>query len=559
MGRGTNIFGSSLIIGAVLGIIMTAVVLAGEAAVSTNEFCTSCHSMTYPEKELQDSSHYGALGANPGCKDCHIPQGLGNLHLAIATHVVDGARELYLEFANDYSTLEKFNERRLIMAHDARMNLKKWDSITCRECHRNPQPPGEDAQAAFNRTVKEKGMKEAMRQLGDAQLKDQLQANNVQERFTAAMQKLQTLFLNLAEPLMPVVDAFVSILGTVSSVVARFTPLLGFLVKAYALVKGIGLAFKGIQMTRAAIFSLGKQQLATDIASKNTTALQNTYLKVKEAFTNRGYVAAKAAYILEKIGLINAKQLSYWKGRETFFSKAKNRNLAIARVHEKASLLSSIKKNIQDKIGVATARVRSATEKGTLGTYLAQGVAKVFNNLKDRIALGIGVARGVAETTILGSMIAQGAATLVQIARQGILLAVTAAKAVAEFAAATAATLGIGTGPLIALAAVAAATVGGIIFALADDAKFEPKAPGYGKRELHDEGKITLFNDKDTIVAGTDLDKRSKNPRSSQPSTQFNQSLDYEKLAMTLGGVINNKQVTLSYSDFAQKTRPVFS
>jgi len=151
MGRGTGIFGSSLLIGAVLGVIMTAVVLAGEAAVSTNEFCTSCHSMTYPAKELKDSSHYGALGANPGCKDCHIPQGLENFHLAVATHIVDGARELYLEFANDYSTLEKFDERRLIMAHDARMNLKKWDSITCRECHRNPQPPGDDAKAAHKK------------------------------------------------------------------------------------------------------------------------------------------------------------------------------------------------------------------------------------------------------------------------------------------------------------------------------------------------------------------------------------------------------------------------
>lgn len=150
-GRGTGIFGGSLLIGAVLGIIMTAVVLAGEAAVSTNEFCTSCHSMSYPAKELKESSHYGALGANPGCKDCHIPQGLENFHLAVATHIVDGARELYLEFANDYSTLEKFNERRLIMAHDARMNLKKWDSITCRECHRNPQPPGDDAQAAHKK------------------------------------------------------------------------------------------------------------------------------------------------------------------------------------------------------------------------------------------------------------------------------------------------------------------------------------------------------------------------------------------------------------------------
>jgi cytochrome c-type protein NapC len=130
---------------------MVAVVFGGEAAVSTTEFCTSCHSMTYPAEELRSSSHYGALGANPGCKDCHIPQGFKNFHLAVATHVVDGARELYMEFAEDYSTLEKFNERRLIMAHDARMNLKKWDSRTCRDCHKNPQPPGADAKAAHKK------------------------------------------------------------------------------------------------------------------------------------------------------------------------------------------------------------------------------------------------------------------------------------------------------------------------------------------------------------------------------------------------------------------------
>ena len=143
--------GGTLLIGAFLGVVMVAVVFGGEAAVSTDQFCTSCHSMTYPAEELKKSSHYGALGANPGCKDCHIPQGFENFHLALYTHAVDGVRELYLEFAEDYSTLEKFNERRLIMAHDARMNLKKWDSVTCRECHRDPQPPGADAKAAHKK------------------------------------------------------------------------------------------------------------------------------------------------------------------------------------------------------------------------------------------------------------------------------------------------------------------------------------------------------------------------------------------------------------------------
>ena len=143
--------GGTLLVGAFLGVVMVAVVFGGEAAVSTDEFCLSCHSMSYPAEELKKSSHYGALGANPGCKDCHIPQGFKNFHLALYTHAVDGARELYMEFAEDYSTLEKFNERRLIMAHDARMNLKKWDSTTCRECHKDPQPPGSDAKAAHKK------------------------------------------------------------------------------------------------------------------------------------------------------------------------------------------------------------------------------------------------------------------------------------------------------------------------------------------------------------------------------------------------------------------------
>ena len=123
------------------------IVFGGEAALSTDAFCTSCHSMSYPAKELQKSDHFGPMGADPGCKDCHIPQGLENFHLAVQTHVVDGARELYLELTNDYSDIKKFNKRRLGMAHYARMNLKRWDSITCRRCHVNPRPAGEAKQA----------------------------------------------------------------------------------------------------------------------------------------------------------------------------------------------------------------------------------------------------------------------------------------------------------------------------------------------------------------------------------------------------------------------------
>jgi len=143
--------GGALFLGAGLAVASIVAVFGGEAALSTNAFCTSCHSMSYPAQELKKSSHYGALGADPGCKDCHIPQGLKNFHLALWTHAYDGARELILEFMHDYSTIEKFDERRLGMAHYARMNLKRWNSVTCRDCHKTTRPPGKDAKAAHEK------------------------------------------------------------------------------------------------------------------------------------------------------------------------------------------------------------------------------------------------------------------------------------------------------------------------------------------------------------------------------------------------------------------------
>jgi nitrate/TMAO reductase-like tetraheme cytochrome c subunit len=144
-------YGGALLLGAAGAIALLAVLFGGEAALSTTPFCVSCHSMSYPAEELRKSSHYGALGANPECKDCHIPQGLVNFHLAVASHVIDGARELVLELKNDYSDIRKFDARRPEMAHDARMNLKRWDSVTCRACHKDPQPPGADARAAHEK------------------------------------------------------------------------------------------------------------------------------------------------------------------------------------------------------------------------------------------------------------------------------------------------------------------------------------------------------------------------------------------------------------------------
>jgi nitrate/TMAO reductase-like tetraheme cytochrome c subunit len=137
--------------GVVGGVFLVAAILGGEAAISTTEFCVSCHSMSYAAEELKKSSHYAALGTDPGCKDCHIPQGLANFHLALYTHTYDGVRGVYNELTHDYSTIQKFNARRLEAAQVVRMNLKRWDSVTCRACHSNTRPPGESARDAHKK------------------------------------------------------------------------------------------------------------------------------------------------------------------------------------------------------------------------------------------------------------------------------------------------------------------------------------------------------------------------------------------------------------------------
>lgn len=118
-------------------------IVGGERALSTTRFCTSCHSMSYPYEELKESTHYGSLGANPGCGDCHLPP---QFYLRVESHVVDGARELVAQFIHDYSTEDKFNERRAEIAHIARTNLRKWDSRPCRVCHKSVKPSSDEAE-----------------------------------------------------------------------------------------------------------------------------------------------------------------------------------------------------------------------------------------------------------------------------------------------------------------------------------------------------------------------------------------------------------------------------
>ena len=74
---------------------------------------------------------------------------------------------------------------------------------------------GESAQQAFNRLVKEVGMEEAKKRLGDDQLATQFQQQSVQERFQQGVMKLQELFIQLAEPVLAIVSPLADLVGVI--------------------------------------------------------------------------------------------------------------------------------------------------------------------------------------------------------------------------------------------------------------------------------------------------------------------------------------------------------
>ena len=74
---------------------------------------------------------------------------------------------------------------------------------------------GDNAKEKFNNLVKQVGMEEAKKRLGDDVLADQMASANTQERLVAITEKLKDAFVSIAEPIMAIVSPLVNLLSTV--------------------------------------------------------------------------------------------------------------------------------------------------------------------------------------------------------------------------------------------------------------------------------------------------------------------------------------------------------
>lgn len=132
----------------VTAVVVSALTLTGVAAeryFSSTAFCTKCHSMTFPYQDIKRSVHYGRLGINPECGDCHLPPGFAR---RMVVHAVDGIRDTISEARHDLSTREYYEVYRDEFKKKAVRAIRGWNSSPCRSCHKTPKPRSESGRAS---------------------------------------------------------------------------------------------------------------------------------------------------------------------------------------------------------------------------------------------------------------------------------------------------------------------------------------------------------------------------------------------------------------------------
>lgn len=124
---------TALVIAFGSGVVFMLMLIEFDHATSTEEFCTTCHSMELTASPYRESSHYmPTSGVRASCGDCHVSEGVLS---ATLDHVM-GTKDLFKQlFGPDYDN-PVVNSLHL---PDAAFNARQWfrdrDSATCGRCH----------------------------------------------------------------------------------------------------------------------------------------------------------------------------------------------------------------------------------------------------------------------------------------------------------------------------------------------------------------------------------------------------------------------------------------
>jgi hypothetical protein len=227
---------------------------------------------------------------------------------------------------------------------------------------------GADAKEKFNNLVKQVGMEEAKKRLGNDQLATQFQQQSVQERFNQAVEKLKELFVQVAEPILAIISPLMNIVSSI-------LPLVNILLKP------IVFAFQTIGSIVSGIFnwlSESKGVLVTLVSL--ATGLM---------------VAMKGAAIWAGVTAAKKKLSMMWTERETFFEKSK-------------SAIQAVQLGYKAAMGSIEAR-QALLQKQGLTRAIGEAVMKVVASLSSIPIIGWGLGLAAAGTVAaLGYKYMQG-------------------------------------------------------------------------------------------------------------------------------------------------------
>lgn len=295
---------------------------------------------------------------------------------------------------------------------------------------------GKTAQERFNNLVKEVGLEEAKKQLGDEQLANQLAGQSIQERFAASMEKLQEVFVSIAEPLMPILDTFTKIIEVVA-------PLAGYMGQIFKFTVEIGKYLLPVYGLYKSIQAIEKANLLLALAKRDIQ-----YFGIKRY--REELALAREQGLIEKGRLFLRQSLLFVANQEYRTEVLKTAQLSL--------------QNFFQKISLGLNNAIAAIKLRQLATTIKEIAVQTILTAKSKLTFLVDI----------GRFIANAAISLFKI------------------------------NPLLGIAGGLAATAAG--FALYNKFKGDDVvSTGYGKRTLlAPEGAIQL-NDKDTVIAGTDL------------------------------------------------------
>lgn len=123
----------ALTIGGLFGMGFILFLIEFDHITSTEEFCTTCHSMELVAEPYRKSSHYNPQsGVRASCGDCHVSEGI----LAATWDHTLGSKDLFKQlFGANYDDPVVNALHLPDAAFYARDWFRKRNSATCKKCH----------------------------------------------------------------------------------------------------------------------------------------------------------------------------------------------------------------------------------------------------------------------------------------------------------------------------------------------------------------------------------------------------------------------------------------